>query len=701
MDEDYVDELTYLPDEPNMSVIKRAYDGDVLDASTRVDQIADAKAQRDCYWPGKSHTQRKDYKGAKPWVGASDQEVPMIEYGIDTLVAMQMNAITNGHYQAVPVGSDDIERAAVTSQFVRWQMTSQIPNVRSELELACNYLDEKADVATWVGYRKTPRRHEEEFTIEDIAQVSPELAELMMDSESPEDEVIALLESIPNVESLPRKKAKKAIRDMRKTGVARIPVLKGDVSHPVIATKEMHTDVIVPYYTTNPQDADRIHVRFIMSPQKMLEMVYAEEWDKDVVEGIIENHMGITSSDFDGAYGRRRTNQPLNPSTVWGRGGDVAEDMAVIVRTYQRFIDPEDGAMAIYETVWCPSLGDKGKKGEKTYLKFGLLNGWDEYPIAFSRWKEANKRWGDVRGLVDALRGTQRQAKVTRDGTVDQTSLNSSPPRTHRAGAPVQRWGADADIPIRRGDEGLYKYLDVPDSRRENAEIEQYLDAELDRIMGFTVNDPVALQKQQDNMNKALAHVAKVARLVYKTHQKYGDDEIHFRVTGVPDPIVFNKSPHEEELDVTILFDSRMTQPDYTKEILDGLDSLIASDRTGRIDPDAYIDIRTSILLPQYTGRLLRTSQAAQEDVVERVLKDLSNINMGAQVNANTQGWQIALQFLEGWEQSQRGQELLSNPSFAEGYLAYREQYEREAQQQQNAQIGRNVNPNAVVQAEQ
>ena len=219
--------------------------------------------------------------------------------------------------------------------------------------------------------------------------------------------------------------------------------------------------------------------------------------------------------------------------------------------------------------------------------------------------------------------------------------------------------------------------------------------------MGFTPNDPIAVQKQQHNTNRFLSHVSKVARLIYKSHQKYGEDELHFRITGQPDPIVFNKSAVEEEMDVSIVFDSRMTQPDFVKDIVDGLDSLMASDRTGRIDPDAFIDIRTSLILPQYVGRLLRPTQEAQEDITKRILDDLNNINMGAQVNANTQGADVAMQFLSQWEQTPRAQQWLSDPVFAQMYVEYKGQYEMELVQRQNAQIGANINPNAVVQAGQ
>lgn len=700
MENSDVIELTYLPDEPDMETLKRAYEGDTMDASQLLDKYSDAYDQRNCNWPNKSRTQRKDYRGAKPWVGASDQEVPLIEYAIDTSVEIKMNAYHNGSVMAIPVGSDDAERAAVTSQFIRWAFDSWIPNADREMELAANHMDEKMFAITYVGWERVPRRHEEEIDIDDIAKVSPDLAELLMDEDADEDEIFSLLRSIPNVKDIPARKARKAIKELRKAGVSKIPVLMGDINRPVFNTKSPE-DVRLPYYTTDPQRAPRMHVREFMSAQGLLKMVFSEKWDKDVVDEIIKNHMGISASEFDGPFSRFRNSGYNGGYNTYGSLGRNAQDIVVIERTMQRFVDPEDGAIAIYETVWCPAMGTKRKNGKPAYLKFQIMNGWDEYPVAFTRYKEANKRWADVRGLVDTLRGSQRQAKVTRDGDCDARSLRNSPPRTHRAGAPVQRWGADADIPIRRGDEGLYKYLEVPNNAPDNINTMKYIDEEVDRYMGFTPNSPIALIKLQAKINKFLSHVGKCARLMYKAYQKYGDDEIHFRVTGSPDPITISKSPYEEELDVRIVFDSRLTQPDYVSEIIQGMDSMIQSDRTGRVDPDAYMDIKAALLVPQYAGRLLRPKQAAQEDIEKRVSDDLAKLQAKIPVNANTQGYQIALEFLDLYQSQPDVQEQLATDiGFAQRYGAYREQYEREAQQAVNADIGRNINPNAMVQSE-
>ena len=265
----------------------------------------------------------------------------------------------------------------------------------------------------------------------------------------------------------------------------------------------------------------------------------------------------------------------------------------------------------------------------------------------------------------------------------------------------MQRWGADADIPIRRGDEGLYKYLEVPDSRRDNVSLEELMWDDLNRYCGFTEGSAIALQKQQGYVNKQLGHLEKIVKLAYKTHQKYGEDELIFRITGSPDPITMNRSPSEEELDVKIVFDSKTTLPNYTKDIMEGLDFLIRMDRTGRMDPDSIIDIGTTLLLPQYVGRLIRTTGEAQEDVIKRIKDDLGSMALGIPVNANVQGIDVALPFLEQWEQSQRGQLMLQDPLFLEQYETYKGQYTLEQQQRQNAQTGANNNPDAVIQSGQ
>lgn len=681
-----------LSKEPDIKLIRDQYERDVVNSSQRREQMRDAFNQRNCIWPNKSLSQRKEYKNAKPYKYASDVETPLIEYVIDSLVAVAMNAFDNGDYYAEPVGADDVENAGTISQFVRWMMQSGIHNIRPEIETAVNELYEYGECAVWCSWRKKYGRRNEEFSIEDIAKVAPEIAEAMMDPGVPEEEVLEMIMEVPGVVDIPTRKGIAAVKSMRKTGKAEIPVRKDDVNKPVVWAKKMHHDVIIPYLCGNPQEADMISVRFLMTAQELLERAQVEGWDKSVVDEVIANHMKITDFQFHGNQGSALAGYGASAFSNSGLypGSRGEDNMTVVIRTYQRLVDPEDDSEAIYETVWFHSLKDR-------YAKFGILNGWDEYPIAFQRLKNATRRWSDIRGIADTLRGTQRNAKILRDGTNDQTSMASCPPTTYHAGNPDFQIGAGARIPVYPGDEDLYKFLQVPDSRRNNVELEKYFDEEALKYGGLLSGDAISEERLRFFIGKALALMSNVGRLLYKCYLKYGPEDLQFRITGNPELFRFSKSPNVEELDVNIRFDTRMSDGDWMKSVNDAMNSIQERDVTGRISPDAATDIRVAMFLPQFAGRLLRPSQKARNEVIQSVLKDLSAINLGVQVNADTSASQVVLEFLTQWEQTPRAAEMLQNPSVAQSYAAYKDQIEMDLMQKQNAITGKNVNPNAVV----
>ena len=84
-------------------------------------------------------------------------------------------------------------------------------------------------------------------------------------------------------------------------------------------------------------------------------------------------------------------------------------------------------------------------------------------------------------------------------------SIAMNPPRTHPAARPPTPWGAGAEFPTRRGEEGLYRTLDVPDTSASGMQFSEYLDEEADKIMGLSANDPVSAARQQYYVNRALS----------------------------------------------------------------------------------------------------------------------------------------------------------------------------------------------------
>jgi hypothetical protein len=62
---------------------------------------------------------------------------------INKKVAMECMAFQRANLSAVPVGTDDMVRSQLVTNFMRWLIQTQIPEVHREVEIASNYMNEK------------------------------------------------------------------------------------------------------------------------------------------------------------------------------------------------------------------------------------------------------------------------------------------------------------------------------------------------------------------------------------------------------------------------------------------------------------------------------------------------------------------------------------------------------------------------------
>jgi len=689
MSNELIEGLAYAKDAPDLQSISHIYELDKSNHSGYADQCRDSRNQRVNWWPGKSLDLKKHGVDAMPWPGASDVEVPVYDVRANTLIAYMMNAVRDGNITANPIGGNDVERSASASVFSRWMLDTWIPRAYDHIELSLNNMLEKGIAATWIGWQKQNRPHLEKIDIEIVAEADPELAELLLD-EDREEEVIAIFQE--QYEFANAKEIKKALKELRKNGVAEVPVVKQDINRPIIEAKCPRADIIFPSYTMDIEDVDRVHVRHFMSIQSLKAAQTAEGWDKEWVEEIIDKHMGVTQGDIEGQYGNRNPFVANQTATLFNAGNRDAQDLVEVVRTIQVLVDEKTGAKGYYQTVWCPKQLSLGKgKATDQYGIFELLNGWDELPIAITTMTRDSKNIYDQRNMGDLLRGNQRLTKVTRDSFVDQQSLHLNPPRTHPAGRPASTWGAGADFATRRGEENLYRTLDIPSTMREGVEMEKFLEEEADRIMGLSEDSENSLVRRQYFINRALVHVSEIMRLAYKAFQKFYDGEdIYFRVTDSPDPQTFNRSPMDEEMDIKFFYDVRRGDPAYIKESSNFALSLLQNDTDGVFDRSKVLRILANLNLPQYAGSMEKPAEQATADVQKNVAEDLTMIFAGNTVNARPQGANVALEYIQGYTQQPSIQaRMQSDPNYAQALGAYVQQYQFQIQQAQNAVTGR------------
>ena len=669
--------LTYVSDEPDIKTLKYAYDQTVTELEAYFDLCRTSYDDRRNWWPGKSRDHRKHGADAFPWEGASDVECHVIDERITRLVSLFMASLNRANVRAFPVESGDIARSKVVSGFLKWMVSSgYIPRFYREMELGANYLLERGILITYVGWQREDRRFIQELDLSQIAQMSPEIADAINSGEM-DDELVLLMQNVfPGTTD---KRAKKAIKDLRKNGVAELPVVRRQVNAPDVKTLAPDGDFFFPPYVTDPQRAPYCFWRTYYTPQELENKVVTDGWDEGFVEHVIDKYRGVNIDSIEREQEGRR-------SISLTDNAYEAEELIEICYGYQRLVDPEDGSEGIYCTVFHKEFsGDEFTQG---YAKFELLNGYEDYPVVVTRLSEDGKRLYDASTIPSILRGIQNQVKVERDSRIDRNSLATLPPILHPVGQAPTDWGPGRMIPYRR--KGDLDFAPTPAYNNGSLEMENTMLQLADRLVGLDETSSISQVRKQFLVDKFLSHTAEVLRMAYKCFQRFGPDEVFFRVTGIPDPQVLNKGNPDENFDILINFDVQNTDPETVQAKLQQFVSLNQLNANGRMNVDNLLDIAASSIDPIMADAVLQPVESAQQQVVKDVTDDLTKIFSGIEMPARPAGAQIALQVIQQYaQQPDIAQRLQQDEAFAARMEKYAGQYTFQIQQANNAQIGR------------
>jgi hypothetical protein len=680
MPEDSISEdLTYVGKAPNVSSLRYAYDETVTELEAYFDLCRTSYDDRRNWWPGKSRDLRKHGADAFPWDGAADMESHVIDERVTKLVSIFVSAMKRANVRAFPVEATDISRSKVVSNFMKWMVSSgYIPRFHREMELGANYLLERGILITYVGWHREDRRFLQKLDIEQIAQLSPELAAMVMDGAN-DDEIVELLKT--TFDGVTTKKAKKSLKELRKTGSTELPVVRRQIDAPEIKTLAPDGDFMFPPYVTDPQRAPYCFWRTYYTAQELENKVVTDGWDEDFVAHVIDKYKGVNIDSIERENEGRR-------STSLTDNAYEANELIELVHGFQRLIDPEDGSEGIYETIFHKEFSGDDGQGIPAYAKFELMNGYEDYPVVVTKLSEDSKRLYDAQTIPDVLRGIQHQVKVERDSRIDRNSLATLPPIMHPVGNAPKDWGPGRMIPYRR--KGEFEFGPTPAYNTGSREMEQTMERQADAMVGLDFEDPTSQMRRQFLVDKFLSHTAEVLRLAYRCFQRFGPDSVFFRVTGSPDPQQFNKGNPDENFDIVISYDVLNSDPEAQEKKLNQLVSLTQLDRNGRISIDRLLEVAASSIDPTLADAVLQPAEEAQEQVVKQVTDDLSKIFAGIEMPARPNGAQIALQVIQQYtSQPDVAQRLQTDEAFAARIQKYAGQYSFQIQQAQNAQIGR------------
>jgi hypothetical protein len=669
--------LTYVQDVPNVPALKTAYDTTIGDLDWYLQSTRDSYDYRRNIWPGKSKDLRKHGADAFPFEGAADSEVQIIDERINTYVALFMSALTRANIRAYPVETEDMGRARVVSSFLKWMVASYIPDFKRQMELGANYLLERGMMITYVGWQKENRTFLQRLDLNQIAQVSPDLARIIIDGKS-DDQIVDLLKG--QFEGLTTKRARTALKELRKSGAAELPIIRQSVNAPKVASLGPDCDVFFPAFTTDPQKAPYCFWRVLMTAQELKNKVGTEGWDEEWVEKILE--MRVTSVDM---------NDPRTNTQYTRIAQEQTTELYEVIYCYQRLIS-EDNSEGIYCTVFHNQY--YGTPQEPKYAKYELLNGYDDYPFIVTKLSEDNKRLYELATIPEQLRGIQWQVKVERDSRIDRNSYATLPTILYPVGTPPPEWGPGVKVAYRRM--GEIQFGPTPPYNPGSVEMERTQIDQADRIMGLDHNNPMSRIRQQYFVDKFLVHVRDVLRLTYKCYQRFGPEQLFFRVTGNPDPVRFGRGDPNENFDININFDVLSTDPETLESQLNQFVSLLQFDRNGRINVDRMLEMMATAVNPLLADSVLQPAQEAQQQIFRQVTDDLSKIYAGIEVGARPNGAQVAMQVIQQYvQQPDVSQRMQSDESFSARLQKYVQQYQQQIAQAQNAVIGRLGTPPA------
>ena len=665
--------LTYVGKDPSVKTLRYAYDQTVTELSSYFDLCRSSYDDRRNWWPGKSRDHRKHGADAFPWEGASDMESHVIDERITRLVSLFSSSLNRSNVRAFPTEVTDIARSKLVSGFLKWMVSSgYIPRFGREMELGANYLLERGILITYVGWHKEDRKFLQELDLNQIAQIAPDIAQLITTGEA-DDEIIDLLKAtFPGVTT---RRAKAALKTLRKTGVTQLPVVRRQVDAPQVKTLAPDGDFLFPPYVTDPQRSPYCFWKTYYTPQELENKVVTDGWDEDFVDYIIEHYRGVCTSGIENEFEARR-------STGLTDDQYEANELIELIYGYQRLIDEEDGSEGIYCTVFHREFD--GNEEAPGFAKFELLNGYEDYPVVVTKLSEDSKRLYDAMTIPDVLRGIQNQVKVERDSRVDRNSLATLPPILHPVGQAPTDWGPGRMIPYRR--KGDLDFAPTPPPPTGSIEIEKTLEEQADRLVGLDETSSISQIRKQFLVDKFLSHSAEVMAMAFKCFQRFGPDEVFFRVTGNADPQTFTKGDPNENFDIMISYDVLNSDANSQEQKLQQITALTALDRNGRINVDSLLDLAAQAIDPVLADTILQPAKVAAEQITQFVTDDLAKIYSGMEMPARPNGGQVALQIIQQYvSQPDISGRLQSDEAFAARLQKYAGQYQFAQQQQVNA----------------
>jgi hypothetical protein len=140
--------------------------------------------------------------------------------------------------------------------------SSYIPDFKNQMELGANYLLEKGIMVSYVGWKREKRTFLQDVSIDELAQASPDMAELIINATDDAMLIDMVIQAFPHMTA---KRVRKFLKEIRKTGKASIPIPRMSIDCPFVHSCAPDGEVLFPPYVVDPQAAPYVFWRTFMT----------------------------------------------------------------------------------------------------------------------------------------------------------------------------------------------------------------------------------------------------------------------------------------------------------------------------------------------------------------------------------------------------------------------------------------------------
>jgi hypothetical protein len=642
-----------------------------------------------------------------PWPGASDTRIRTVERVIGQHRTLATFALRNMKVQCKSTRpAVTIRESQQATTLLNWMLFSHMQaELHRELRLAISWRNGYGASVVKVDWKQTRRLDYidlnvmalQEFINEPAVKEFigagmqipigenldlPELQGMMMEPAYADDLAKLLVEVSHGF--LTMKAARGKLTELRQIRTVQIPIPYVFESRPRLTALRPMVDVLFPPYADDLQRVPWSSVIEYVSETELRDRIETAGYDKNFVEEAIDHRGPTSGTDW-------RLTTATERAALTGSGQTTLDTDIELHHFYTLVHDrgvPVRFCTVFHMDVEIPAKHepDGYDHGESCLhpMRFEI----EDRPILSSR------------GIAEIAYTWETELKAQYDAQVDRTALSLRPPLITTYDQVLklkEQMQPGVIFPMRKFDDAQFMKLPQP-SQAEMLVVQEIEKRVRDHFGIFGSEDPELMKvRREEFVDDVLAELkVPMQQFMKLMKQLLPDDQVAQVVGPLNRPFHVERAEIQGEWEISATVDLRNLDPDFLKEKLGYYQQLASLDTMGLIDKAALVKSGAEAIDYSFADMAIQNPQAASQSEVEDEQRAVDLIIGSGQDQPlpKSGNFQLRLQTLQGKQQSIQQNPatmkiIQGNPDIVKVLLNRQKYYERQMQQQQNAQIGR------------